>query len=393
MLCRMSAMSLTRILVIVLWVGAAASGGTLQEIAPTALQAEVLQLTAGVLDEAAIRRLIEIDGQLAASDSAGNVGPQQQLLIALAKSQNEIALEHVRSIFENAPERRGSVARALAAYTSARPTDLQDWRYMVRALSVVQGDEAVDVMKALLRFRTRANKAQWVRHVILAGLQLPPDQQSVAIGLLQHWTGVPRAKSQMSEWSLEKYQEWFAKEYPNEPEATPPTDQPNRKWTWASLESPVHSFKSSEALVQQGATVFTKATCQKCHRRGKVGEALGPDLTSLGWRRQRREILLAILYPSHELNEEYPTVTVVLKSGKSLTGMLTKGAAETLAIVSNKGVREEFPRTDVEQIVNQKTSNMPDGLLEPLTEEEILSLMAYLVSVEGIPRPHTDEGP
>ncbi len=379
-------------LVMSLLAGSSANGGPFQDIAPTELQAEVQQLAGQALDEAAIHRLIEIDGQLAASDSPANVGTQQELLIALTKSQNETALEHVRSIFENKPERRGSVARALAASTSDRPTDFQDWRYMVRSLSVVQGDEAVDVMKALQRFRTRANKAQWVRQVILAGLQLPPDQQSAAIGLLQHWTGVPRAKSQLADWSLEKYQELFAKEYPNEPEATPPTDQPNRKWTLASLEAPVHAFKANDALIQQGAAVFQKATCQKCHRRGTVGEPLGPDLTTLGWRRQRREILLATLYPSHELNEEYPTVTVELKSGKSLSGMLSKGSAETLAIVSNKGVREEFPRTDIAQIVNQKISNMPDGLLEPLTEEEIVSLIAYLTSVEGIPRPHTDEG-
>jgi len=390
--CQITANGLTRLLAILLLAGSAASGGTLQEIAPTELQAEVKQLAGQALDETGIHRLIEIDGQLAASDNPANAETQQELLISLAKSQNETALEHVRSIFENAPERRGSVAKALAASTSERPTDFQDWRYMVRSLSVVQGDEAVDVMKALQRFRTRANKAQWVRQVILAGLQLPPDQQSAAIGLLQHWTGVPREKSQLGDWSLEKYQELFAKEYPDEPEATPPTDQPNRKWTLASLEVPVHDFKSSDALVQQGAAVFQKATCQKCHRRGTVGEALGPDLTTLGWRRQRREILLATLYPSHELNEEYPTVTVELKSGKSLSGMLSKGSAEMLAIVSNKGVREEFPRTDVAQIVNQKVSNMPDGLLEPLTEEEIVSLIAYLTSVEGVPRPHAEEG-
>lgn len=363
------------------------------EIAPTALQSEVRQLISGELDEPAIRRLVEIDGQWAASSNPVNAELQQQLLIAIAASQDETALEHVRSVFENSPERRGPAARALAASTNARPTEFQDWRYMVRSLTVVQGDEAVDVMKALLRFRTRANKAQWVRQVILIGLQLPPEQQSTATSLLQHWTGVPRSKSNSDEWTLEMYQEWFTKEYPNEPPATPPVDLPNHKWTWASLENHLQSFVSTESMVQQGAAVYQKANCQKCHRRGNVGEAFGPDLTTLGWRRQRREILLATLYPSHELNEEYPTITVVLENGKILTGMLSKGSAEMLAVISSNGVREEFPRADVEEIVNQKSSNMPDGLLEPLTAEEIMSLIAYLSSVEGIPRPHTEIGP
>ena len=264
---------------------------------------------------------------------------------------------------------------------------------MVRSLSVVQGDEAVDVLNALQRFRTRANKGQWVRQVILIGLQLPVDQQTAATGLLRHWTGVPLRKSEASEWTLEKYQQWFSKEYPDQPEAVLPVDPAGRKWTMTTLKSALQTFKTSDALVQQGERVYLKAGCQKCHRRNKLGEALGPDLTSLGWRRQRREILHATLYPSHELDEEYPTVTIALKSGKSLTGMMSASSADALAIVSSTGVREEFSRTDVETIVNQKTSNMPDGLLEPLNEDEIMSFIAFLSSVDGIPRPHTDEGP
>lgn len=358
-----------------------------------ALSAEVSALSGQALDEDAIRRLITIDQALAKVQVVDVAADQERVLMALATSQVAGALEHVRSVFENAPERRGSAARALAAATTLRPTDLQDWRYMVRSLAVVRGNEAVDVLNALQRFRTRANKGNWVRQVILIGLQLPADQQAAATGLLRHWTGVPLRKPEASEWTLEKYQQWFSKEYPDQPEAVLPVDPAGRKWTLANLEPALEDFRISETLVQQGERVYQKAGCQKCHRRSTVGEALGPDLTTLGWRRQRREILHATLYPSHELNEEYPTVTIVLKSGKSLTGMMSASSADALAIVSGTGVREEFSRTDVDTIVNQKTSNMPEGLLEPLNQEEIISLVALLSSVDGISRPHTDEGP
>jgi len=367
--------------------------GASQEIDVAALGAEVAALSGQALHDDAIRRLITIDQALATEQVVNVAVDQQRVLTALATSQNAGALEHVRSVFENAPERRGSAARALAAATTIRPTDLQDWQFMVRSLPVLQGDEAVDVLNALQRFRTRANKGQWVRQVILIGLQLPVDQQTAATSLLRHWTGVPLRKSEAGEWTLEKYQQWFSKEYPDQPEAVLAVDPGGRKWTMATLEPALQTFKTSDALVQQGERVYQKAGCQKCHRRGKVGEALGPDLTSLGWRRQRREILHATLYPSHELNEEYPTVTIVLKSGKSLTGMMSASSADALAIVSSTGIREGFSRTDVETIVNQKTSNMPEGLLEPLNEDEIMSLIALLASVDGVPRPHTDAGP
>lgn len=365
--------------------------GASQENDMAALRAEVTALSGQALDDVAIRRLIIIDQVLAKEQEVNVATDQQRVLMALAKSQDPDALDHVRSVFENAPERRGSAAQALAAATTLRPTDLQDWRYMVRSLPVVQGEDAVDVLNALQRFRTRANKGQWVRKVILIGLQLPADQQTAATGLLRHWTGVPLKKSEVGEWTLEKYQQWFAKEYPDQPEAVLPVDAAARKWTMATLEPALKTFKTSEALMQQGERAYQKAGCQKCHRRGNAGEVLGPDLTTLGWRRQRREILHATLYPSHELNEEYPTVTIVLKSGKALTGMLSASSADVLAIVSSTGMREEFPRTEVETIVNQKTSNMPDGLLEPLNKDEIISLIAFLSSDDGIPRPHTDE--
>ena len=62
-----------------------------------------------------------------------------------------------------------------------------------------------------------------------------------------------------------------------------------------------------------------------------------------------------------------------------------------MSVVSNTAVREEFPRTEIEKIVNQKISNMPEGTLEPLTLDEIKALFAYLTSVDGVLKPHGDE--
>ena len=62
-----------------------------------------------------------------------------------------------------------------------------------------------------------------------------------------------------------------------------------------------------------------------------------------------------------------------------------------MSIVSPMSVRVEFDRADIVQIVNQKTSNMPEGTLEPLTLDEIRALFAFLISIDGVPRPHGDE--
>ena len=352
------------------------------------LHAEAQQILALPAAEQDLIRLVQIDLSLSDEKDPASLETCRTILRTLAVSENETAMEHVRAIFENDPERRGLAAWALSQSTTLRPADLQDWRYMVRSLNVVSGDDAASVMKALMRFRVRANKPQWVRQVILIGLQMTPEQQPAAINLLKHWTTMPKGKDS---WKLSDYQAWFAKEHSDHPEAVPPVDSATRKWTLASLQTEIQNLEPTPDMVDAGEKVYEKAGCQKCHRRSQLGQAFGPDLTSLGWRRQKKEILQAILFPSHDLNEEYPSVVVVLKDGRTLNGVLSSGAEGMMSVVSNTAVREEFPRTEIEKIVNQKISNMPEGTLEPLTLDEIKALFAYLTSVDGVPKPHGDE--
>ena len=368
----------------------AAAGLLAQESsdADQTLHAEAQQILALPAAEQDLIRLVQIDLSLSDEKDTASLETCRTILRTLAVSENETAMEHVRAIFENDPERRGLAAWALSQSTTLRPADLQDWRYMVRSLNVVSGDDAASVMKALMRFRVRANKPQWVRQVILIGLQMTPEQQPAAINLLKHWTTMPKGKDN---WKLSDYQAWFAKEHSDHPEAVLPVDSTTRKWTLSSLQIEIQNLEPTPDMVDAGEKVYEKAGCQKCHRRSQQGQAFGPDLTSLGWRRQKKEILKAILFPSHDLNEEYPSVVVILKDGRTLNGVLSSGAEGMMSVVSNTAVREEFPRTEIEKIVNQKISNMPEGTLEPLTLDEIKALFAYLTSVDGVPKPHGDE--
>ncbi|MFN9717201.1 MAG: hypothetical protein ACK58L_00810, partial [Planctomycetota bacterium] len=349
-------------------------------------------------EEMDLIRLIQLDLQLSDADERQADAVSRRILRALATSQNANAMEHVRAVFENEPERRSMAAWALSEATSRRPTDLQDWRYMVRSLPVATDDDAPGILRALQRYRNRADKPYWVRHVILIGLRLPEDQQVAALGLLKHWTGVPARADASSNWTLADYQAWFADEYPEQPVAELPKDPENRRWTWATLEPELRQLHVSPELFSSGQAAYEKAACQRCHKRGDIGTSSGPDLTSLGWRRQRNEILKALLYPSHELNEEYPAVTVELNDGRTISGMMSAGTRETLVIVSLSAdhpngalQREEFARTNVTAIRNQNVSSMPEGTLEPLTLDEIKALFVFLTSVDGVPRPHGDE--
>ncbi|MFM7059556.1 MAG: hypothetical protein ACKO2P_21805 [Planctomycetota bacterium] len=353
------------------------------------LRDEASALIASQPDAAACVRLIMIDLELSTDLAEASRSTCRNILRTLALAKDDNALQHVRSVFENEPERRSQAAFAISQAAMQQPAELHDWRLMVRSLTVVRGEDAVSVLRALKRYRIRANKSQWVRQVILNGLRLPPEQHQHATALLQHWTTHPVAGS--DPWTLSQYQTWFQQEYPDAAPPTLPVDPPGRKWSLTSLLPDVLNQHPSAQLVRDGAAVYDKAGCRKCHQRSSSGPAPGPDLTSLGWRRQKEEILQSLLYPSQELHEEYPVVTVQLTDGTQVSGLLQAAPNELFAIVSSTGERREFPRKNVELIRNQPLSNMPEATLEPLTKDEILALMAYLTSVDGIPRPHSDE--
>ncbi len=334
-------------------------------------------------------RLILTDLELSTELNAASQDMCRRILRALATSGDETALEHVRSVFENEPERRGMAAGALGQAALLHPESLGDWQLMVRSLTVVEGADAVSVLQGLKRFRLRANKGTWVRQVILTGLQLPEAERLWASQLLQHWTSVPARSAEP--WTLQQYQVWFQQEYPEAPSAELPVDRPDRRWTYSKLAPAVHDLPADESVLRLGAKVFETAGCARCHRRGTVGAANGPDLTTLGWRRQKAEILRSLLYASYELDEEYPTVTVVLKNGTTHSGLLQQAGDKRLRVFTAGAEVFEVGHDEVEAVRNQAVSAMPEGTLEPLSLEQIQALMAWLTSVDGVPKPHRTE--
>lgn len=343
----------------------------------------------------AVGRLIAIDAGLADSEIENSSILRTAVLTVLAGHGTNEAIEHLRSVFETQTERRHDAAYALSIAALKRPTHDQDWRYLVRSLSIVEGNQAVSVLKALRRFRRRATKAVWVREVILIAMNLHDDDVPSATELLTFWTGHRPPNSLTPREKVKDFQRWFAKQYPEAPPAMLPVATVKSKWTLSQLLESTRP--TSDANTKSGADAYLKATCNKCHRREGIkqqptDDRLGPDLTTLGWRRQRKEILTAILFPSHHLNDEYPVTTVVLANGKTANGLLTPASDGMMKVVASDGKETVFHRDDLEETVPSRISNMPSGLLDSLSLPEIRQLIAFLTAKAGEYDPHRRDG-
>ena len=78
------------------------------------------------------------------------------------------------------------------------------------------------------------------------------------------------------------------------------------------------------------------------------------------------------------ISDQYASRTVTLTTGKSVTGMVAPQADGSLVVLQADGQKVHVVKSDIEDIAPSKKSAMPDGLLNPLSLEEIADLFAYL---------------
>jgi putative heme-binding domain-containing protein len=87
-----------------------------------------------------------------------------------------------------------------------------------------------------------------------------------------------------------------------------------------------------------------------------------------------------ILEPSKVVPEQYQYTLVVMKNGDSFSGRLIRDATDDVVLETDpvSGTRERLARAGIDTVTPATLSPMPAGLVNILTREEILDLLAYL---------------
>ncbi len=155
-----------------------------------------------------------------------------------------------------------------------------------------------------------------------------------------------------------------------------------KKYTVQELVPQVQSATSGRNF-ERGRKMFAQGACFKCHRLAGEGGTVGPDLTSVGGRFNETAILESIIEPSKVISDQYEATTFILENGKAVTGRIINLTGDNYLVSENMldpGKLTAVNRHEVEEIVPSKVSMMPTGLVDTLTTEEILDLVAYLRS-------------
>ncbi len=161
--------------------------------------------------------------------------------------------------------------------------------------------------------------------------------------------------------------------------------EPDRKfvkeWDVADIAGHLSELPSGRSF-ERGEALFTSAGCAQCHRFQKENAGIGPNLTGLAQRLQPREILDSIISPSAVIDDKYAATQIVTSDGEVVLGHIEAEDDEVLVVRSHQSF--DAPRTirqaDIEARSLSKVSTMPSGTVNHLHLEEILDLVAYLLS-------------
>jgi len=160
------------------------------------------------------------------------------------------------------------------------------------------------------------------------------------------------------------------------------TGRSETEWTLDELTQAARSNLKQRDFAN-GRKMFAAAGCFACHRFRNQGGMTGPDLTTAGRRYSAHDLLDQVINPSKVINDQFSAVTVVTDDGLVHNGVIVNMGGDRISLntdLTDPNKRIGIDRNSIEEIIVSKTSPMPAGLFKRMTKEEILDLIAYLIS-------------
>jgi putative heme-binding domain-containing protein len=130
--------------------------------------------------------------------------------------------------------------------------------------------------------------------------------------------------------------------------------------------------------VKKGKQIF-ETNCMTCHKMAGKGADIGPDLTLIKKKFDKKSMLDAIINPSASLAFGYEPWMISTHAG-SYYGFLMADAKQII-LKDLTGKRNTIKASDVTSRVQQKNSLMPEPSSMGLKEKDLSDLTGYLLSL------------
>jgi putative heme-binding domain-containing protein len=158
---------------------------------------------------------------------------------------------------------------------------------------------------------------------------------------------------------------------------------PGRAWTIDEVLALTEKGMKGRSY-DNGAKMFKAVLCASCHQFGTEGRGgIGPDVTGAGNRYTMKDLLENIMEPSKVVSDQYESTLIEKKDGSSVVGRVLREADGKVGVAENPlapATLTEVALADIKSRSKFPLSAMPPALLNSLNENEVLDLVAYLLS-------------
>ncbi|MDB4520171.1 c-type cytochrome [Akkermansiaceae bacterium] len=136
-----------------------------------------------------------------------------------------------------------------------------------------------------------------------------------------------------------------------------------------------HRLANQQGDATKGKALF--ATGLACHKVSDTGGIIGPDLSGAG-AMSTEALLHNILTPNAQMESGYYRHDIILKDGSKISGSLVEETTTQLSVQPIGTAVKIVPRGNISQHKITKSSLMPEGLIDHLSDEQITDLFTYI---------------
>ena len=298
----------------------------------------------------------ELCDLLCALDSPGAVSRTMQLLTTAQDDANVIADEKLIA-------RNDGYAKGVRDAMASRP-NRQEIAYGY-ALRIAKSGWTPELRRQYFRWFNRARKFE-------GGNSLRGFIENIRKDAL---TNVPA--------EMKAELEGLSEELNAAPADLPRPVGPGRAWTIDEVLALTEKGMKGRSY-DNGAKMFKAVLCASCHQFGTEGRGgIGPDVTGAGNRYTMKDLLENIMEPSKVVSDQYESTLIEKKDGSSVVGRVLREADGKVGVAENPlapATLTEVALADIKSRSKFPLSAMPPALLNSLNENEVLDLVAYLLS-------------
>ena len=136
---------------------------------------------------------------------------------------------------------------------------------------------------------------------------------------------------------------------------------------------------------ERGKVIFHESQkCIACHKVGEEGGTVGPNLSDVGKRTKRDDLLESIVVPSAKIVKGFETHVIVTVEGQVVTGTL-QSEDEYEIVLGTAQEQSKVKKDDIDDQSVSTVSTMPT-LANLLSVEDVRNLIAYLATLQETPQ-------